>query len=63
MTHAIPMTARRVRALLREPAWIGITLTTPVIWLLLFGSLFERGSTSPGSGAATTPTSSLPVWS
>lgn len=52
MTHAIPMTARRVRALLREPAWIGITLTTPIIWLLLFGSLFERAVDIPGFGSS-----------
>jgi ABC-2 type transport system permease protein len=50
MNHAIPMTARHVRALLREPAWIGITLTTPIIWLLLFGSLFERAVDIPGFG-------------
>jgi len=46
------MTARRVRALLREPAWIGITLTTPIIWLLLFGSLFERTVDIPGFGSS-----------
>ena len=52
MTHAVPMAARRVRALLREPAWIGITLTTPIIWLLLFGSLFERAVDIPGFGSS-----------
>jgi ABC-2 type transport system permease protein len=52
MTHVVPMTARRVRALLREPAWIGITLTTPIIWLLLFGSLFERTVDIPGFGSS-----------
>jgi ABC-2 type transport system permease protein len=51
MNHAIPMTVRHVRELLREPAWIGITLTTPVIWLLLFGSLFERAVDIPGFGS------------
>lgn len=50
MNHAIAMTTRHVRALLREPAWIGITLTTPIIWLLLFGSLFERTVDIPGFG-------------
>jgi ABC-2 type transport system permease protein len=51
MTHSAYMIARHVRALLREPAWIGITLTTPIIWLLLFGSLFERTVDIPGFGA------------
>jgi ABC-2 type transport system permease protein len=51
MSHAIPMAARHIRALLREPAWIGITLTTPIIWLLLFGSLFERAVDIPGFGS------------
>lgn len=59
---SVAMTVRHVRALLREPAWIAITLTTPVIWLLLFGSLFERAVDIPASEAATTPTSSPPVW-
>jgi ABC-2 type transport system permease protein len=50
MRDSIAMTVRHVRALLREPAWIAITLTTPVIWLLLFGSLFERAVDIPGFG-------------
>jgi ABC-2 type transport system permease protein len=50
MSDTIAMTTRHVRALLREPAWIGITLTTPIIWLLLFGSLFERAVDIPGFG-------------
>ena len=48
---SIAMTVRHVRALLREPAWIAITLTTPIIWLLLFGSLFERVVDIPGFGS------------
>lgn len=51
MTDSIHMTGRHLRALMREPAWIAITLTTPIIWLLLFGSLFERAIDIPGFGA------------
>lgn len=51
MGHSNAMTVRHVRALLREPAWIAITLTTPIIWLLLFGSLFERAVDIPAFGS------------
>ena len=52
MTHAIPMTARRVRALLREPAWIGITLTHARSSGCCCSARCSSGrSTSPGSGA------------
>jgi len=39
---------RYIRALLRQPAWVGISLTQPVIWLLLFGALFKRTADIPG---------------
>jgi ABC-2 type transport system permease protein len=39
---------RYVRALLRQPAWVGISLVQPVIWLLLFGALFKRTADIPG---------------
>jgi ABC-2 type transport system permease protein len=39
---------RYIRVLLRTPAWIGISLVQPVIWLLLFGALFERTADIPG---------------
>ena len=39
---------RYLRALLRQPAWIGITLVQPVIWLLLFGALFKSVTRIPG---------------
>jgi ABC-2 type transport system permease protein len=41
-------TARAVRALLRQPAFLVITLVQPVIWLLLFGQLFKRVAEIPG---------------
>jgi ABC-2 type transport system permease protein len=39
---------RHVRFLLRQPAFLAITLSTPVIWLLLFGSVFRRAVDIPG---------------
>jgi ABC-2 type transport system permease protein len=40
--------ARAVRALVRQPAFLVITLVQPVIWLLLFGQLFKRVVDIPG---------------
>jgi len=42
------VTLRYLRALLRQPAWVGITLTQPLIWLLLFGALFKAVTRIPG---------------
>jgi ABC-2 type transport system permease protein len=39
---------RWLRSLIRQPVWIGITLFQPVIWLLLFGSLFQSIVDIPG---------------
>lgn len=39
---------RYVRVLGREPAYLGITITQPLIWLLLFGALFKAVSKIPG---------------
>src|SRR3954465_7222396 len=39
---------RYLRALYRQGAWIGITLTQPIIWLLLFGALFKAVANIPG---------------
>jgi ABC-2 type transport system permease protein len=39
---------RYLRVLYRQGAWIGITLTQPVIWLLLFGALFKSVTKIPG---------------
>lgn len=48
LTHTWAMTARHLMALWRQPWYIGITLVQPVIWLLLFGSLFESVVRIPG---------------
>jgi ABC-2 type transport system permease protein len=42
------MMVRHLRALLRQPWWIAVTLVQPVIWLLLFGALFKKVVEIPG---------------
>lgn len=49
--HSWFMTQRHLRALLRQPAWIVVTLVQPVMWLLLFGALFKSIVNLPGFGA------------
>jgi ABC-2 type transport system permease protein len=48
MRHTWQVALRYIRALLRQPAWIGISLVQPIIWLLLFGALFKRTADIPG---------------
>jgi ABC-2 type transport system permease protein len=42
------LTVRDLLRLLRQPWFIGIVLVQPVIWLLLFGALFQRAVDIPG---------------
>jgi ABC-2 type transport system permease protein len=39
---------RYLRVFARQPAYLGITLTQPLIWLLLFGALFKAVTEIPG---------------
>jgi len=39
---------RGIRVYMREPAYLGMTLTQPIIWLLLFGALFKSVTHIPG---------------
>jgi ABC-2 type transport system permease protein len=48
LRHTWQVALRHIRVLLRTPAWIAISLVQPVIWLLLFGALFERAADIPG---------------
>jgi ABC-2 type transport system permease protein len=48
LRHTWQVALRYTRALLRQPAWVGISLAQPVIWLLLFGALFKRTADIPG---------------
>jgi ABC-2 type transport system permease protein len=42
---------RGIRVLLRQPAYLGITIIQPIIWLLLFGALFKSVTLIPGFAA------------
>jgi ABC-2 type transport system permease protein len=42
ISHTAAMTRRHIKALSRQPWMIAMTLVQPIIWLLLFGALFER---------------------
>jgi ABC-2 type transport system permease protein len=46
--HSWHITLRYLRAFIRQPAWVAITLVQPIIWLLLFGALFRRVIEIPG---------------
>jgi ABC-2 type transport system permease protein len=51
MTRArqtLQVSMRGVRVLIRQPAYLGITLMQPIIWLLLFGALFKAVTQIPG---------------
>jgi ABC-2 type transport system permease protein len=51
VAHSVLMTRRSVSALVRQPAFVVITLVQPAIWLLLFGALFQSAVQIPGFGA------------
>lgn len=51
IVHSLYMTHRNIMNLLRQPAWIFISLVQPVVWLLLYGQLFRRIVEIPGFGA------------
>jgi ABC-2 type transport system permease protein len=42
---------RGIRVLVRQPAYLGITIVQPIIWLLLFGALFKSVTLIPGFAA------------
>jgi ABC-2 type transport system permease protein len=48
LTNTAQISNRYVRAFLRQPYYIVGTLVQPVIWLLLFGQLFQRAEELPG---------------
>jgi ABC-2 type transport system permease protein len=51
-SHTSLMTGRQLRAFVRQPAYLVISLIQPVIWLFLFGSLFRKVVELPGFGAS-----------
>jgi ABC-2 type transport system permease protein len=42
------VTLRYLRVIARQPAFLGIALVQPIIWLLLFGALFKAVTQIPG---------------
>ncbi len=42
------VTLRGIRVFVRNPAYLAMTLTQPIIWLLLFGALFKAITKIPG---------------
>jgi ABC-2 type transport system permease protein len=42
------VTLRGIRVFVRQPAYLAMTLTQPIIWLLLFGALFKAITKIPG---------------
>ena len=48
--HTTYMTIRHLRELWRQPWFVAVTLVQPVIWLLLFGTLFKKVIEIPGRG-------------
>lgn len=51
IAHTWWMTHRQLKALLRQPGVLVITLVQPMVWLFLFGNLFRRVVELPGFGA------------
>jgi ABC-2 type transport system permease protein len=48
LLNSTQVTGRYVRAFVRQPWYVAITLVQPVIWLLLFGQLFKSVVEIPG---------------
>lgn len=51
LSDTVTLTVRDLRRLGRQPIFIFVSLVQPVIWLLLFGALFERAVDIPGFAA------------
>ena len=50
--HSGYLTVRSVRALIRQPWYVAVTLVQPIVWLLLFGQLFKSVVHIPGFAAS-----------
>lgn len=42
LSHSAAMTGRHLRALMRQPWMVAMTLVQPLVWLALFGAMFGR---------------------
>jgi ABC-2 type transport system permease protein len=54
IAHSIYLTRRSLVTLMRQPAFAAMTLIQPIIWLLLFGSLFKAVVEIPGFASGMT---------
>ncbi|MFI0738491.1 ABC transporter permease [Streptomyces sp. NPDC021100] len=52
LRHTWYMTQRQLMGVVRQPAFLVVTLIQPVIWLFLFGALFRRVVELPGFGGS-----------
>lgn len=52
VVHTWFMTVRHLRALMRQPWWIVISLVQPITYLVLYGQVFSRVVELPGFNAA-----------
>lgn len=50
--HSWLLNLRLLRHLLRQPWWIAFSLIQPVIWLVLYGQLFQKVTQIPGFHAS-----------
>jgi ABC-2 type transport system permease protein len=48
VAHSTYLTGRSVKALVRQPIFLVMTLIQPMVWLLLFGQLFKSVTDIPG---------------
>jgi ABC-2 type transport system permease protein len=48
VADTVALTVRDLLRLWRQPVFIVVSLVQPVIWLLLFGALFQRVVDIPG---------------
>jgi ABC-2 type transport system permease protein len=48
MAHTWYMTGRHVRALIRQPWYVAFALAQPLLYMVLFGELFQRVADLPG---------------
>ena len=48
LTHTGFLAARHAKPLLRQPWYLGVTLSQPLIWMVLFGELFGEVANLPG---------------
>jgi ABC-2 type transport system permease protein len=51
LQQSLAITARQLRAMVRQPVYVAVTLVQPIIWLLLFGALFKSVVDLPGFAA------------